>query len=189
MLVFIKKAFNIFLIRESKIDDSFPYTQFTTEGYKSFREDRDAFGGEQLYYVNKKLNCRSLKICIPNTFIEILPLELRFLNSKWLIIGLISLLLKKNQFTPLKFKNYWHVHRSSYDNILLLGDFNMSFYNKNVKNLRDMFEPNHLIKGIVMLIEKALIIDRLFVSKVFWKFCIPTIYNFAVVHPWNLVFY
>ena len=106
MLVFIKKAFNIFLIRESKIDDSFPYTQFTTEGYKSFREDRDAFGGEQLYYVNKKFNCRSLKICFPNTIIEILPLELRFLNSKWLIIGLISLLLKKNQFTPLKLKNY-----------------------------------------------------------------------------------
>ena len=36
------------------------------------------------------------------------------------------------------------------------------------------------IKGTVMQIEKALINDRLSVSKVSWKFRIPTIYNFAV---------
>ena len=39
-----------------------------------------------------------------------------------------------------------------------------------------------------MQIEKALINDRLRVSKVSWKFCIPTIYNFAVIYPWNLPF-
>ena len=38
-------------------------------------------------------------------------------------------------------------------------------------------------KGAVMQIEKALINDRLRVSKVSWKFCIPTIYNFAVIYP------
>ena len=43
------------------------------------------------------------------------------------------------------------------------------------------------IKGIVMQIEKALINDRLRVSKVFWKFCNPTIYNFAEIYPWNLL--
>ena len=31
-------------------------------------------------------------------------------------------------------------------------------------------------------------IDRLRVSKVSWSFCILTIYNFAVICPWNLVF-
>ena len=39
-----------------------------------------------------------------------------------------------------------------------------------------------------MQIEKALINDHLRVSKVFWKFCIPTIYNFEVIFPWNLLF-
>ena len=37
-----------------------------------------------------------------------------------------------------------------------------------------------IIKGTVMQIEKALINDRLHVSKVSWKFRIATIYNFAV---------
>ena len=43
-------------------------------------------------------------------------------------------------------------------------------------------------KGTVMQIEKVLINDRLRVSKVSWKFPIPTIYNFAVIYPWNLLF-
>ena len=73
----IKRPFDIFLISEIKIDDSFPNAQFEIEGYKSFTKDRDTFGGGLLFYVNEKLNCRSLKICLPNTIIEILPLELR----------------------------------------------------------------------------------------------------------------
>ena len=43
-------------------------------------------------------------------------------------------------------------------------------------------------KDTVMKIDKALINDCLRVSKVSWKFHIPTIYNFAVVYPWNLLF-
>ena len=67
---------DIFLISETKVHDSIPNAQFKTEGYKSFRKDRDALGGGLLFYVNKKLNCRSLESCLPNTIIEILPLEL-----------------------------------------------------------------------------------------------------------------
>ena len=37
-----------------------------------------------------------------------------------------------------------------------------------------------------MQIEKALIKDRLNISKVSWKCRIPTIYSFAVIYPWNL---
>ena len=39
-----------------------------------------------------------------------------------------------------------------------------------------------------MKIEKALINDCLRVSKVSWKFRIRTIYNFAVIYLWNLLF-
>ena len=36
---------------------------------------------------------------------------------------------------------------SSYDKILLLMDFNMPFSNKDMKDLYDMFDLNHLMKG------------------------------------------
>ena len=39
-----------------------------------------------------------------------------------------------------------------------------------------------------MQIEKALINGRLRASKKKLKFCIPTIYNFAVIYPWNFSF-
>ena len=45
-----------------------------------------------------------------------------------------------------------------------------------------------IINGTVMQIEKALINDCLRVSKVFWKFRILIIYNFALIYPWNLLF-
>ena len=45
-----------------------------------------------------------------------------------------------------------------------------------------------VFKGTVMQIQKTMINDRLRVSKVFWKFHIPTIYNFAIIYPWNLLF-
>ena len=77
----IKRKTGIFLISETKIDDSFSNAQFKIEGHKSLRKDQDAFGG-LLFYVNEKLNCRSLEICLPNTFIKILPLEPRLLDSK-----------------------------------------------------------------------------------------------------------
>ena len=41
------------------------------------------------------------------------------------------------------------------------------------------FNPEIIIKGTFMQIENALINDRVSVLKVFWKFRIPTIYNFA----------
>ena len=53
----IKRTFDIFLISENRIDDSFP---------KSFRKDRDAFGGGLLFYANEKLNCKSLESCLPS---------------------------------------------------------------------------------------------------------------------------
>ena len=72
--------------------------------------------------------------------------KLEFWNEFRQLVGKPSLLLKMNQPMSLKFKNYL---RSSYDNILLLGGFNnfgISFSNKNMKDLYDMFELNHLIK-------------------------------------------
>ena len=142
----IRRTFDIFLISETKIDDSFPNAQFKIEGFKSFRKDRDAFGGGLLFYVNEKLNCRSLESCLPNTIIEILPLELRLLNSKWLILGTYKPPSQNEPTYVFEIQKLLTSYRSSYDNTLLLGDFNMSFTNKHMKDLYDMFELNHLIK-------------------------------------------
>ena len=52
-------------------------------------------------------------------------------------------------------------------------------------------ESNLLVmsfKGNVMQTGKALVNDHSLISKVSWKFWIPTSHNFAVIYPWNLLF-
>ena len=55
--------------------------------------------------------------------------------------------------------------------------------------INSVLKDRVLFNCTVMEIEKALINDRLGVSKVSWKFRIPTTYNFAVIYPWNLQFF
>ena len=72
-----KENLTVLILILTKIDESFSNAQFKIEGY---RKDRQAFGGGLLFYVNGKLNCRSLEICLPNTIIEILPLKQRLVS-------------------------------------------------------------------------------------------------------------
>ena len=48
---------------------------------------------------------------------------------------------------------------------------------------KDYLSIKKVVKGAVMQIEKALIIDCVHISKVPGNFRIPTIYNFAVIFP------
>ena len=48
---------------------------------------------------------------------------------------------------------------------------------------------NQQFKGKVMQFEKALTNGCLCISKVSWKFRIPTIYNLALTYPWILQFF
>ena len=46
---------DILLLSETKIDDSFPDSQFFTEGFKMYRKERTKTGGGLLLYVNENL--------------------------------------------------------------------------------------------------------------------------------------
>ena len=56
--------FTYLAISETKIDDSFPSTQFKIDGYvcpKEFRKDRTENGGGMLIYIKNKLSARKSK--------------------------------------------------------------------------------------------------------------------------------
>ena len=71
----IKSISDIFLISETKIDDTSKVTKVLGKTEMPLEDD----------FPFTTMN--SLKNCLPNTFIEILSLNLRILNSKSLIIG------------------------------------------------------------------------------------------------------
>ena len=51
----IVKAFDLFLISESKLDNTFPMNQFHIFGFKVFRRDRNRFGGGLILYINENI--------------------------------------------------------------------------------------------------------------------------------------
>ena len=52
---------DILLVFETKIDDSFPTSQFLLDGFlKPYRLDRCSNGGGIIFYVNDDMSCRLL---------------------------------------------------------------------------------------------------------------------------------
>ena len=56
----IVKAFDIFLISESKLDNNFSINQFAIGDYKVFRRARNRFGGGSILYINDNIQCKPL---------------------------------------------------------------------------------------------------------------------------------
>ena len=142
----IKGKIDIGLISETKIDESFPKQQFKINGYKTIRRDGDSFGVGLIFYINEQIPSKVLTLeSIPRD-IEIILLDLRVKNRKWLRIGLYK--------PPFQNEKYFLDHLSKtlgqltcqYDKTILIGDFNLTVENNNLENFMNTFDLECLIK-------------------------------------------
>ena len=56
----IEDTFDVFLISETKIDNSFPNSQFSINEYRMFQHDRNCFGGGLCLYVKDSIVSKQL---------------------------------------------------------------------------------------------------------------------------------
>ena len=84
----VKNRLDIILFSETKIDSSFPPTQFATECYPNpFRKDRDVHGRELLLYVRDDIPCKEIKSHpLPNN-IECLFIEIKLRKKKYILVA------------------------------------------------------------------------------------------------------
>ena len=120
------KLFDVFLVSESKLDHMFPSNQFRINGYKIFRLDRYRFGGGLILYINKNIPCKPLHehVQLPN--FEVIAIEFYRNNQKWLLLRLYK---QPNQITSDFIQNLsltLDIFLKNYDNVTLIGDFNLS---------------------------------------------------------------
>ena len=74
------------MISETKIDDTFPESQFLIEGFSNpFRLDRTAKGGGILLYKREDIPCRCIKQTTLNNSFEGFFVELNLRSKKWLL--------------------------------------------------------------------------------------------------------
>ena len=74
------------MVSETKIDDTFPDSQFLIEGFsKPFRFDRTAKDGGILLYTREDIPCRHIKQITLNNLFEGFFVELNLRSKKWLL--------------------------------------------------------------------------------------------------------
>ena len=138
---------DIMVFSETKLDDSYPATQLLIEGFgKPFRLDRNARGGGLLIYARSDIPCKQLsKHDFPDGINGIF-VEIRFFKSKWLLFGIYH---PPSQDDKLYFNSIGQgldVYTKSYDNFLLIGDFNAEEGEADMENFMELYDLGNLIK-------------------------------------------
>ena len=85
----------ILCIAETKLDPSFPNSQFLIPGFhKPLRMDVSSRRGELLVYIKSSLPSKIInKLRLPNN-IQIIPFKLNLRKDKWLVVSIINHLCK-----------------------------------------------------------------------------------------------
>ena len=79
---------DILIITETKLDSTFPSSQFMIKGYSEpYRLDRNRNGGGVLIYIREDIPSKNLISHTLPSDIEGLFIELNLRNSKWLLFG------------------------------------------------------------------------------------------------------
>ena len=121
----ISPIFDIFLVSETKLDDSFSNNQFSLNGYKMFRRDRNGSGGGLCIYVKETIAAKQLNLHL-DIDNEAIFLEINIRSRKWLIVGLFKPPIQNNSLFLESLSKNISQYLDSYENITLLGDFNMT---------------------------------------------------------------
>ena len=132
------KALDIFLLKDSKLDSSFPDDQFSLPGYCVVRKDCDRNGEGLLLYTNEDIPFKIFQNSSLPPTLEFLPIELNLARFKFLLIGLCkppSVAEKEFLFHLNKAHNFFSI---KYKNITLIGDSNIQPGNKNLKDFCDL---------------------------------------------------
>ena len=124
---------DIFMVTETKLDDSFPVSQFNVEGFSTpFRLDRNKNGGGIILYIRSYIIASKLtSFTFPND-IEAFFIEINLKGNKWLIC------CSYNPNRTFVSNHLDHIakgintYSKKYEKILLMGDFNVAFTEANM---------------------------------------------------------
>ena len=141
----IDENIDIICLAETKLDDSFPSSNFLVPGYSSpFRLDINSRSGGLLTYIKETIPCKLLENLIIPKGIQIQPIEINLRKSKWLIISIYRPPSTPESDFLIQMNKVIDFYSFKYDNILTLGDFNMEISS----NALQQFMEGHLFQSL-----------------------------------------
>ena len=132
----INNNIDIYLISETKLDDSFPSAQFLIKGFSApYRFDRNSKGSGVLFYICEDI---SSKILMYSSNCDIEPLLVEINLSKRLLNG---------SYNPNKSQISHHLeclnslldeHSKKFEKYVFIGDFNVNTSDSSMKEFRGL---------------------------------------------------
>ena len=84
----IKNNVDVLVVTETKLDSSFPFGQFSIDGFaRPFRRDRNKNGGSVMIFVRDDIPSKEIKISFLPSNLECLFIGINIRKTKWLIFG------------------------------------------------------------------------------------------------------
>ena len=155
---------DIVSIAETKLDASFPSAQFTLEGYYTlYHLDIDNKSSGILVYVKSSITSRCLCYEELRISIHAIPFEINLRKEKCLVISIYRPPSQNSEYFLNSLTKIIDYFANTYDNHLILGDFNleptdsalMGFLDSN--NLTNLIKTNTCFKGKGSCIDLILI--------------------------------
>ena len=138
---------DLLLISETKIDDTFPSSQFLIPGFSTpFRHNRTKNGGGLMSYVREDIPAKLIHSnIIPYNF-ECLFVEINLYKKKWLIVSTYNpcrSTISGHLNNLRKCLDQFLVH---YENFIIMGDFNSEPIDDEMQEFCNLFNLKNLVK-------------------------------------------
>ena len=137
---------DILMICESKLDSTFPSSQFQIYSFRTpYRLDRTDRGGGTLLFVRENLITRLLsRHSFPHD-IEILLIELNLRKKKWLICCCYNPRKNLINYHLQELTKGIQIYSKNYYDILLMGDFNAEVFETSFSSFYELYEVKSII--------------------------------------------
>ena len=142
----MRNDIDISLFSETELDETFPNQQFQISGYEMFRRDKNKHGGGIMFYFNENISCKTVNVEGLLDDCEVTLVELSIKGRKWLCIGLYEPPSQNEKYFLENLSLALTKMSCKYQNLMLIGDFNLTVENKNLGVFMNRFDLECLIK-------------------------------------------
>ena len=99
-----------------------------------------------MFFVNENIPCKKMDSFKFDSTTEVLTLEVNLTKQKLLVLGIYKPPAKDTDTFLNELSNAISFYKATYDDVLLIGDFNMTLENVSLQNFCDSFNFEELIK-------------------------------------------
>ena len=111
-----------------------------------FRRDRNEHSGGIKFYINENIPCKTVNAEGLPDDCEVTLIELSIKSRKWFCIGLYKPHSQNEKYFLDNLSLALAIMSYEYENVILIGDFNLTAENKNLEVFMNAFDLECLIK-------------------------------------------